>query len=214
MNHIFIFNQQSHVWAAPTINDEQLRSLGLFTAEDEFYLKVQGKDERVTKEKPVDLTRLGIEEIYSKKREKYRYALNDVLYISSKPEISEPELRKIGKIPPDEQLYLKIEGPNRVLKVGEIIDIAPFGIEEFYSETTKAIIVIVNGREKSVGGKSLSYDEVVRLAFETPVENGQTVYTVIYTKGPDQNPEGSMVKGDIVNIKNKMIFNVTATTKS
>lgn len=39
-------------------------------------------------------------------------------------------------------------------------------------------------------------------------------YTMKYSNGPRQNPNGSMDKGDIVYINNKMIFNVTETNRS
>jgi hypothetical protein len=40
------------------------------------------------------------------------------------------------------------------------------------------------------------------------------VYTVAYEDGPKQNPEGSMLKGAIVFVKDKMIFHATATDRS
>jgi hypothetical protein len=54
----------------------------------------------------------------------------------------------------------------------------------------------------------------VVLAFGTYDSNSAKVYTVTYDRGPNQNQEGSMVKGDVVFVKDKMIFNVTATDKS
>ena len=74
--------------------------------------------------------------------------------------------------------------------------------------------IIVNGREKIVHQKQLSYIEVVKLAFENPVFNESIVYTVTYKKGPEHHSEGTMVEGDTVKIKNGMIFNVTRTDKS
>lgn len=55
--------------------------------------------------------------------------------------------------------------------------------------------------------------EVVRLAFPNP--NFETIaYTVTYSGGPKQNPNGSMTKGDSVSVTNKMNFNVTETNRS
>jgi hypothetical protein len=76
------------------------------------------------------------------------------------------------------------------------------------------IMIIVNGREKARDEKTISYEQVVKLAYENYADNGDIVYTVDYVRGPHQNPEGSMVKGDVVHIKNKMVFNVTATNRS
>lgn len=76
------------------------------------------------------------------------------------------------------------------------------------------IAIIVNGREKNWSEKTISFEQVVVLAFETYVDNGNTIYTVTYKRGIDKKSEGTMVKGDTVHVKNKMIFNVTATDKS
>ncbi len=75
-------------------------------------------------------------------------------------------------------------------------------------------ILIVNGREKEWNDKTISFEQVVELAFGTIQNNGRTVYTVTYTRGNNDKPQGSMVSGDVVKVKHKMIFNVTATDKS
>lgn len=75
-------------------------------------------------------------------------------------------------------------------------------------------ILIVNGRDKTWSEKEISFENAVILAFGSYDANPNKVYTVTYDRGPHQNPEGSMVFGDVVFTKNKMIFNVTATDKS
>lgn len=76
----------------------------------------------------------------------------------------------------------------------------------------KEFTIIVNGRERTITEKKISYLEVVRLAFDPLDPN--TVYTVTYKRGEDKKPEGRMVEGDSVTVKEGMIFNVTATRKS
>jgi hypothetical protein len=78
----------------------------------------------------------------------------------------------------------------------------------------RRIVIIVNGREKPWTEKQMSFEQVVMLAFGSYEENQNRVFTVTYKGGPEQNPQGTMVKGDKVLVKNKMIFNVTATDKS
>lgn len=77
----------------------------------------------------------------------------------------------------------------------------------------KEIIIIVNGREKIVTDKKITFSQVVELAFGVSANNN-TVYTVTYSKGHGNKPDGIMVDGDIVKVKERMIFNVTATDKS
>lgn len=130
----FLLDGIAHQWSKSSINDAELRSLGSFSNEDEFFLKVQGQDERISESNPVDLTRFGIEEIYSKKKEKYRFIINDILYISLSPAVTEAEIRQKGNLNDGESIFLKVEGNDRLIAKNETVDIAPFGIEEFYSK--------------------------------------------------------------------------------
>ena len=76
------------------------------------------------------------------------------------------------------------------------------------------VALIVNGEEKEWNSKEISFEQVVVLAFDSISNNPNICYTVTYKRGPGQNREGSMVKGDVVRVKNKMVFNVTSTDKS
>lgn len=74
--------------------------------------------------------------------------------------------------------------------------------------------IIVNGRNREVSGKELSFVQVVRLAFDDAVFNDVTVYTVTYKRGSGPKPEGTLVEGETVKIKEGMVFNVKRTDKS
>lgn len=78
----------------------------------------------------------------------------------------------------------------------------------------KEYTIIVNGRQKIVNEKVLSFTQIVALAFDNPPSGPNIVFTVTYRKGEGNKPEGSLVDGDTVKIKDGMIFNVTATDKS
>jgi hypothetical protein len=78
----------------------------------------------------------------------------------------------------------------------------------------KVLTIIVNARPKEVTTKELSFAQVVALAFESPPAGENIVFTVTYRKGEGNKPEGTLVEGDTVKIKDGMIFNVTATDKS
>ena len=76
----------------------------------------------------------------------------------------------------------------------------------------KQITIIVNGREKVVTKKELSFEEVVALADNLP--SGENIlYTITYRKA-EGKPEGTLVEGDKVKVKDGTIFNVTVTDKS
>jgi hypothetical protein len=74
--------------------------------------------------------------------------------------------------------------------------------------------IVVNGQEKSVETKEISFGEVVALAFN-PVPQGPNVrITVSYRRGPEEKPQGTLTTGQSVNVKKNMLFDVTATDKS
>jgi Multiubiquitin len=78
----------------------------------------------------------------------------------------------------------------------------------------KVVMIIVNARPKEVTAKELSFAEIVALAFDSPPIGENIVFTVTYRKGEGNKPEGTLVEGETVKIKDGMIFNVTATDKS
>lgn len=78
----------------------------------------------------------------------------------------------------------------------------------------KEFTIIINGRKKEVTAKELSFEDIVNLAFDNnPPKGPNVVITVTYSKGED-GKQGTLLPGDIVKIKNNMVFNVTATDKS
>jgi hypothetical protein len=78
----------------------------------------------------------------------------------------------------------------------------------------KDFTIIVNGREKVVTGKEISFEQVVALAFTQPPTGPNIVITVTYHRGHGDKPEGSLLPGGTVKVKEGMIFDVTATDKS
>lgn len=74
--------------------------------------------------------------------------------------------------------------------------------------------IVVNGQKKDVAGKEIGYRDVVAIAFENPWGNPNIIYTVTYTRGQDDKPQGTLVDGQSVKVKKGMVFNVTRTDKS
>ena len=73
--------------------------------------------------------------------------------------------------------------------------------------------IIVNGKPKSWDEVSISYIQVVDLAFPPPHKPTE-VFTVQYSHGLEGHREGTLVEGQTVPIKGGMIFDVTRTDKS
>jgi multiubiquitin len=87
-------------------------------------------------------------------------------------------------------------------------------LNEKEGHDAKITEIVVNGQKKEFAGKEISYREVVELAFENPWGNPNVIYTVTYTRGHDDKPQGTLVDGQSVKVKKGMVFNVTRTDKS
>ncbi len=78
----------------------------------------------------------------------------------------------------------------------------------------KDFTIIVNGRPKVATTKEMSFAAIVALAFDNHPTGPNILFTITYRKGEGNKPEGTMVEGETIKIKDGMIFNVTATDKS
>ena len=74
----------------------------------------------------------------------------------------------------------------------------------------KTFEIVVNGRPRTVTDDTISYDQVVRLAFpEGPFD---TVYTVSYAN--PHGKDGTLAPGQDTHVKEGMSFNVIKTNRS
>lgn len=78
---------------------------------------------------------------------------------------------------------------------------------------THEVTIIVNGRERTVEEKDVSFEEVVELAFPGSPTGPNIVYTVAYRKAAG-NKSGDLLPGRSVKVKRGTIFDVTQTDKS
>ena len=122
-------------------------------------------------------------------------------------------LYELGHVPPSQELFREVQGDHEdVLVPNDGTEIHLERDEHFYSE--KVFEIVVNGRQKLVTEKRLSFYEIVALAFDNLPSGPNIIFTITYRKGPHQKPEGTLLEGETIKIKNGMIFNVTATDKS
>ena len=76
----------------------------------------------------------------------------------------------------------------------------------------KTTTIIVNGRQREVVGKNVSYSQIVQLAFPNDQPDTNIEYTVAYAN--PHGKDGTLVNGQEVHVKEGMIFNVTKTNRS
>ena len=84
----------------------------------------------------------------------------------------------------------------------------------FHSGPPKKFTIIVNSRDRVVSTRELSFDQIVALAFDPVPTSPNIKFTVTYKHGPKANPAGPLLEGGSVEIKDRMVFVVTATDKS
>lgn len=71
------------------------------------------------------------------------------------------------------------------------------------------VSIIVNGRSRTVTTKTVSYEDIVRFAFDTPRVQ---LLTMTFYRGPRKKPEGSLIPGESTSVKDGMVFNVHDTS--
>jgi Multiubiquitin len=137
-------------------------------------------------------------------------------YESPNPTTGEA-LYKLGQIRAGFELFREVRGDKEDPAVPD----GPESIhlredEHFHSGPAepKKFSIIINGQQKVVTTKTVTFAEIVKLAFPTPPVGNDILYTISYEDGPPANLQGSLLEGGTVKVKNWMIFNVTATDKS
>ncbi|MDR3488658.1 MAG: multiubiquitin domain-containing protein [Bradyrhizobium sp.] len=140
-----------------------------------------------------------------------RVHINRERYEVESPTIG-AKLYEIGNVGPHQELFREVDGNQDDVLVPREAEIQLVEDEHFYSQ--KDVEIVVNAEPKLVPGPRASFDQVLRLAFPNPLQGPNILTTITYRKGPAANEKGSLLPGQTVKIKNRMIFDVTQTDKS
>lgn len=195
----------------------ELKQLAGIPLDTELFLSVSKpyQDELIENEKQVNLARPETEYFFVKK--KLQFFINGKPFTWYKQYIRGIQIKELGSIPAEDIIFLDLkEGwqDDEILD-DEIVDLARPGKEKFVSKPKLTeLTIIVNARSHVWKEINISFEQLIALAFGSYDNNPNKGYTVTYSKGLDPKPEGTMVKGSVVRVKNKMIFDVTATDKS
>ena len=150
-----------------------------------------------------------------KGKPEFQLSINGKLYEWNHPNITGAEIRSLGNIPLEDEIFLENPKPkeDELIPDDKKVNLARPSIECVYSKA-KEVTILVNGTQHKWVKEKISFKEVIFLAFGQYVDKPTMVHTVAYEDGPRQNSEGSMFVGQEVFVKHKMIFNATATDKS
>lgn len=208
---------RKYAWDEQFITGKQLKELADLGLQENLYLSLPDPwdDELITNEATVDLAREGIEYFYLKRP--LHFTVDGKEFSWEKQYITGKQIKKLAGVYDNHEIVLDNKGnfEDTLIEDDEKINLSRPGTEHFKTVRTDVeVILIVNGRPKQWSKSKISFEQVIVLAFGVCSDDQNIVYTVTYDKGPRQNPEGSMVRGDKVRVKNKMIFNATATNRS
>ena len=78
----------------------------------------------------------------------------------------------------------------------------------------KTVTIAVEGTEHEWPKDEISYAEVVTLEVPDFAQHPEITYSVRYKRGHGTKPEGTLVPGATVKVKDGMIFNVSETGQS
>ena len=147
----------------------------------------------------------------------YNIRVNQDNFVIKKGTITGREILALAHENPEEYtLYQHFHhGKINEVQPNDHVDLTAPGVEHFTTKEKQVeVIIIVNAREKTWTKKTISYEEVVILAFGAISPDPNVVYTVTYSRGHESKPNGSLAIGQSVKVKKGMKFNVTPTNKS
>lgn len=199
------------------LTGSEIKKLAGLAKNAELFITVRDpwKDEAVGDNVKIDLARPGIEGFYTKK--KLEFIVNGNKFSSEKQYLTGADIRELAGINGNDKIFLTIAGPyeDELILDSDRVNLARPGIEKFFSkEKPQDFKIIVNASIKDWSQKNISFEQIIVLAFGSYDNNPNKGYTVTYSRGVDHKPEGTMIRGSVVKVKNKMIFDVTATDKS
>ena len=112
----------------------EIKALAGLASNSELFLTISNpwKDDSIGDDEEVDLARPGIEGFYIKK--KLKFVIDGESYESDRQYILGSDIRRIGNIPLDYQIFLSVSGPydDELIKDGDRVNLARPGIESFY----------------------------------------------------------------------------------
>ena len=181
-----------------------------------FQLTRDGVLEVIRPDQAVDLRNAGIEKFLVFRSDRtFRFFLDERAFDWGASHISGGTIKRLAGVPAETtDVWLDAAGgKDRMIEDKELVDLTQPGAERFITRTIQ-IKIKVNSRERVVDHRVLTYWEVVKLAYPDATPSEQIIYSIDYAGGPHQNPNGSLVEGQTITVKEGMKFYVTPTDKS
>ena len=152
-------------------------------------------------------------------KKSYKFKINGGKpYSWPTPIINEADIRRIGQVPDDEDLYLDLPGHWRdaLIERGANIDLSTPGMDKFITRKKGheyECTIYINSNAFKYDQPTISYEQVASFAYGKDYDPNR-VYSMAYSKGPSENVEGLMSKGKVVYVTNGMEFDVAISHQS
>jgi hypothetical protein len=211
-------NFQSRVVSDPVPLGRQLLEAAALDPRDGYSLVAilpSGDFEEVRLNEPFDLRERGTEHFISFQTDRdFKLTLNDHELLWGKPVISGTILYGLAKPAGEEGVLLEVPGgEDRLVEHGELIDLTQPGIERFITARL-SYEIIVNSRPRTVNARTITFEQIVQLAFPGQHEPN-VVFSMTYRHAPPPPHAGEIGAGGSVDVKKKgTVFNVTRTVQS
>lgn len=212
---LLTIEEKQYEWKNQYITGSQIKQLAGIPLEVDVFLSIKEpwEDELVPNDEKVNLARPSIEHFFVK--QKLKLTINKKPFFWYNQYITGQQIRVLGKIDSDDDIYLEIKEPykDELILDETSVDLARPSVEHFISKPRK-IQIFVGGMPHEWIKPKISFKEVIILAYGKYIDSPNMVYTIGYEDGPKQNVEGSMFIDKEVFVTNNMIFHATATDKS
>jgi hypothetical protein len=174
-----------------------------------------GDFEHVRLNEPFDLRERGAERFIAFLTDReFKLTLNDHELLWGNPVISGAVLYGLAKPGDGEAVFLEVpSGEDRLIEHGELIDLAPPGIDRFITARL-TFEIIVNSRPRTLNARTVTFEQIVQLAFPGQHEPN-VVFSMTYRHAASTPHAGELGAGGSVDVKKKgTVFNVTRTVQS
>lgn len=182
-----------------------------------FAIVENGDFEDVRLDEPFDLRGAGAERFIAFLTDReFKFEMNSREQRWGKPAISGKALATLAVPGPDEAVFLEVRGGTDVLvEPAMLIDLAASGVERFFTAPRPPveIEIVVNTRRRIVRGPTVTFEQIVELAFPGPHE-ANVVFSMTYRKAASAPHAGELGAHGVVTIKQGTVFNVTRTVQS
>jgi|GEM_PF-1518797 len=148
------------------------------------------------------------------KKEMFKFKIDSKIFESEKSVISGAEMKLIAGISPDITIcqVLDKKAGIKIVQNNSTVDLSASGVEMFlviiqeFSCTLK-----LNSTDVPWNKQYISYEEVVSLVYGT---NEVLKVSITYSHGPETNPNGNLLTGEIILVKDFIRITADGTVKS